>query len=386
MGNARRNFVLGGSAARGSAILSPNMGMAQSLSPVCSGSAVQAGCPASRPLATLANLKSCIGGDWPVQPLINVSIYSTLQAPNFKRYRINYTVQGPFSGDPNGDSIETSLSRIPGVITAWVLIPNSATGQAPVPGVCVFHQHDYSGKDGSIAGNPTPFAEMLANSGYAVICPDFLGFGERRPNSSSILGATYPNIASNSWENAMALNYMTRGKSFLWKNVLDMKRAIDALTAFQGVNPNRIGCYGHSMGSTNALMCGMWDSRIKVTVGDDLLPLVNEEQRGDSIDNMPYQLVKIPGWSPFGDPADIIALNAPKPLMMILADRGNRAGLLGCTPGTPINGQYMDALRRIHCAYSTVPSRCQSVWGIGTHDDVNTYRLSAALGFFQAYL
>jgi hypothetical protein len=38
------------------------------------------------------------------------------------------------------------------------------------------------------------------------------------------------------------------------------------------VIPGRIGCYGHSMGSTHTWLVGPWDERLKCLVGNSCLP------------------------------------------------------------------------------------------------------------------
>ena len=57
-----------------------------------------------------------------------------------------------------------------------------------------------------------------------------------------------------------------------WKNILDMRRAVDYLCARPEVKKDRIGCYGHSMGSTHTWLVGPWEPRITCLVGNCCLP------------------------------------------------------------------------------------------------------------------
>ena len=57
-----------------------------------------------------------------------------------------------------------------------------------------------------------------------------------------------------------------------WKNILDMRRAVDYLVSRPEVKTERIGCYGHSMGSTHTWLVGPWEPRLRALVGNCCLP------------------------------------------------------------------------------------------------------------------
>ena len=73
-------------------------------------------------------------------------------------------------------------------------------------------------------------------------------------------------------ERFLFLKYVVAGKCMAWKNILDMRRAIDYLSSRAEVKSDAIGCYGHSMGSTHTWLVGPWEPRLKALVGNCCLP------------------------------------------------------------------------------------------------------------------
>jgi hypothetical protein len=95
-----------------------------------------------------------------------------------------------------------------------------------------------------------PYAEELAEQGYAALCIDEWAFGERRGRTESEIF-----------------------KEMLWKGqvmwgmmVYDSIKAIDYLYTRDDVDTERIGTLGMSMGSTKAWWLAALDDRIKVCV------------------------------------------------------------------------------------------------------------------------
>ena len=96
-----------------------------------------------------------------------------------------------------------------------------------------------------------------------------------------------------------------------WKNILDMRRAVDYLCSRPEVQKDRIGCYGHSMGSTFTWLVGPWEPRLKCLVGNCCLPTYKAIHRTHILHCFPNF---IPGWFQYGDTPDIAALIAPRAL------------------------------------------------------------------------
>ncbi len=63
------------------------------------------------------------------------------------------------------------------------------------------------------------------------------------------------------------LRHVVQGRCLAWKNILDMRRTLDLLCARPEVDADRIGCYGHSMGSTHTWLVGPHEPRLKALVG-----------------------------------------------------------------------------------------------------------------------
>jgi len=74
----------------------------------------------------------------------------------------------------------------------------------------------------------------LAREGYVVLCPDALYFEERQSKY----------LDSGNFERFEFLRYVVSGKCMAWKNILDMRRAVDYLCSRPEVRSDRIGCCG----------------------------------------------------------------------------------------------------------------------------------------------
>jgi dienelactone hydrolase len=134
-----------------------------------------------------------------------------------------------------------------------------------------------------------------------VLCPDALCFEERR----------HPRLENRAFEEFSFLRYVVNGKCLAWKNILDIRRAVDYLCSRSEVDAERIGCYGHSMGATFTWLVGPWEPRIKCLAANACLPTYAAIYRH-------YMLHCytnfIPGFYQYGDTPDIVALIAPRPL------------------------------------------------------------------------
>jgi dienelactone hydrolase len=236
-------------------------------------------------------LLACLGGDWPKPGPLNAKTLGVDEVDGgIRREKFTYEAEP-------GDSVP-----------AYLLIPAGATGNKPAPAICVWHQHNGAWHLGAsepagLAGMPMhQTALALAREGYVVLCPDALGFGERE-QGYKLKGAAL--------ERFLFLKYTVGGKCLAWKHILDMRRAVDFLASRPEVNAERIGCYGHSMGSIHTWLVGPWEPRLKALVGNCCLPTyagIHEQQILHCFPNF------IPGLHEYGDTPDIAALIAPRPL------------------------------------------------------------------------
>jgi hypothetical protein len=126
-----------------------------------------------------------------------------------------------------------------------------------------------------------------------------------------------------------------------WKNILDMKRAVDYLVSRPEVKADKLGCYGHSMGSTHTYMVGPWEERLKCLVGNCCLPTYKAIHREHMLHCFPNF---VPGIFQYGDTPDIVALIAPRALHLNFGETDG---------GSPID-EVRNGLKIIANAYAAV--------------------------------
>ena len=89
-----------------------------------------------------------------------------------------------------------------------------------------------------------------------------------------------------------------------------MRRAVDYLSSRSEVRPDRLGCYGHSMGSTHVWLVGPWEPRLKALVGNCCLPTYAGIHRHQILHCFPNFVPRI---FAHGDTPDIAALYCARP-------------------------------------------------------------------------
>lgn len=284
-------------------------------------------------------LLECLGGEWPAGGPLDVQIERSEAREGYRLDRITYLVE--------------PQERI----AAYLLVPDGVDAKRPAPGICVWHQHagQYEvGKDEPAGVNAPNFGTMhmtgvaLAREGYVVLCPDAAGFGERnrppRPDGrTDTVGVTL--------ERHLFSMYVLAGRSLAWKNILDMRRAVDVLAARPEVRADRLGCYGHSMGSTHTWMVGPWEPRLVALVGNCCLPTYAAMERVNLVHCFPNY---VPGWRKFGDTPDIVGLIAPRALHLNFGETDD---------GSPIR-EVREAMPRIRDAYAAQNAADRFSWYI----------------------
>ena len=242
-------------------------------------------------------LQHCLGGPWPDPIDLNVRIQKREQVGEITRLTLSYELE---PGD-----------HCPAIL----LIPKEVDPTHPAPAVAIWHQHAgqyHLGKSepAGLAGNPMHHTGLaLAKLGYVVLCPDALGFEERQDPEQKLKGMQF--------ERFEFLRYTVSGKCMAWKNILDMRRAVDFLVSRAEVRSDRIGCYGHSMGSTHTWLVGPFEPRLKALVGNCCLPTYAGIHRTKLLHCFPNF---IPGIYEHGDTPDIAALIAPRALHLNLGE------------------------------------------------------------------
>ncbi|HEX6985813.1 MAG TPA: dienelactone hydrolase family protein [Planctomycetaceae bacterium] len=268
-----------------------------------------------------AKLLECLGGPWPEPGDLRPSVEKSEQRDGYRIEWVRYEVE---PGD-----------RVP----ACLLVPDGVTDRSPAPGVAVWHQHNgewHLGKSepAGLAGNTMHHTGVaLAKFGYVVLCPDALCFEERRDPTGT--------LDAGAFERFEFLRYVVGGRSMAWKNILDMRRAVDYLAGRPEVDPDRLGCYGHSMGSTFTWLVGPWEPRLKCLVGNCCLPSYDAIHRTRILHCFPNF---IPGWHRYGDTPDIAGLIAPRALHLNFGETDS---------GSPIE-EVRGGVRTIAAAYEAV--------------------------------
>ena len=265
------------------------------------------------------HLLRCLGGDWPKPGALEPKVLKTEQKDGYRLEWMTYLAEPE--------------DRIPAIL----IVPDGVSPQSPAPGICVWHQHAGQWPVGKIepaglGGMPMHHTGVaLARLGYVVLCPDMLCFGERRDPSGKLDGPAF--------ERFEFLRYVVAGQCLAWKNILDMRRAVDYISSRPEVRADRLGCYGHSMGSTNTWMIGPWEPRLKALVGNCCLPTYRGIHRTRILHCFPNF---IPGLYEYGDTPDIAALTAPRALHLNIGETDG---------GTPIE-EAREGVATIAAAYA----------------------------------
>ena len=185
------------------------------------------------------------------------------------------------------------------------------------PSMTEYHKVNYEGR---------PTATELARRGYAVMTIDAFPFGERRIVMDDDLKHGFDR-SKYSIDEVRALNLKCRQKEstivkslayagISWPGIAawDDMRTVDYLVTRPEVDPKRIGCVGVSMGGYRSLLLAGLDDRIAAGCVTGFMstvrPMIRRHMDTHSFVHF------IPSVHKYLDLPDIVALRAPKPLMV----------------------------------------------------------------------
>ncbi len=195
-------------------------------------------------------------------------------------------------------------------VTANLYLPTM--GKPPYPAILAPLGHNTNGKADR---NYQYSYQNLARKGYVVLAYDPFGQGERR--QYFLPDKDRPRYSATGEHIQAGRPMILFGSSFARNRVWDGIRSLDYLLSRSEVDPQRIGCTGHSGGGTMTMYMMALDPRIQAAVAIE----GNFENMGGPYFDPPGAVAdaeqNIVGSLPLGlDRGDLLAAFAPKPLLM----------------------------------------------------------------------
>ena len=146
-----------------------------------------------------------------------------------------------------GDVVRRKITYCPepgDLAPAYLMMPKHVSG--PCPAMMCLHQTVPIGKEEPVGLGGKPnlrYGIELARRGYVTLSLDYPNFGDYKfdPYSNGYASASM-------------------------KGIFNHMRGVDLLQSLPEVDPDRIGCIGHSLGGHNAIFLGVFDTRVKVMV------------------------------------------------------------------------------------------------------------------------
>lgn len=205
------------------------------------------------------------------------------------------------------------LQTEPGYLEACYRLVPKVRAAARLPAVIVFY-YDVETPAGLAPAereDVRAFARHLAERGYVTLAQRWFheGYLDRPRGGGQSLAQRYE-------ASVARFQRLAPGWKGLGRVAWDASRCVDYLSSLPYVDPERIGCMGHSLGGKMALYAAAFDPRLKATIASDLgigLSFSNWEQ--------PWYLgpeVQEPGFSL--DHHQLLALIAPRPFLLIAGE------------------------------------------------------------------
>jgi dienelactone hydrolase len=132
-------------------------------------------------------------------------------------------------------------------VPAYLFLPLNRKGRLPAV-LCLHQTNGKLGKSepAGLGGNPNlHYALHLAQRGYVTLALDYPNYGEYAID-------------------VYKRGYASASMKAIWNNM----RAIDLLQSLPEVDPERVGCIGHSLGGHNTMFTAAFDPRIKALVSN----------------------------------------------------------------------------------------------------------------------
>lgn len=191
--------------------------------------------------------------------------------------------------------------------------------------------------------------------GYAAICLDQRGMGERRTMMRD-MELPAPTVDDGEPRcDVTAMSALILGRTMIGERCWDVSRAIDLALTYPEIDGDRILCTGNSGGGTATFYASCFDERIKVS-----MPSCSVCTYKDSIGAMHHcQCNYIPKIAKYVDMGDLAAVIAPRKLIII---NGKVDPIF---PDAGVRETY-DIVKKIY-ASAGVPENCMLTTGDGGH-------------------
>ena len=202
-------------------------------------------------------------------------------------------------------------------VPCYLLIPDTGKAKYPVL-LCLqghtagFHisigQYKFPGDERGL--ETSTFALDAVKNGYAALCIEQRGLGERQPLASKNRGHQDGEGCPCHFT---AMTALISGRTLAGERVWDVSKAIDSLSAFDCLDLDDITCVGNSGGGTATYYSACFDERIKFAI-----PSCAVCTYRDSIGDIWHCTCNyIPKMAQYFDMGELAALIAPRKLMLV---------------------------------------------------------------------
>ena len=191
-----------------------------------------------------------------------------------------------------------------GPVHAFLFLPKNTEGKRPA--MLCLHPTSSLGKRIVAGEGEKPnrnYAMELAERGYVALAPDYPGFGDDTDAREILYNAGYT--------------------SCTMKGIWNHLRGVDLLQSLPEVDPERIGCIGHSLGGHNTLFTGVFDPRLRVLITSCGFTTFPKYMKGDltgwTHDGYMPRIADVYGKDPAKMPFDfteILGALAPRPVFI----------------------------------------------------------------------
>jgi len=214
------------------------------------------------------------------------------------------------------------------IVKGFVFVPKTATPEAKAPAIlyCHWHGGQYDiGKQELLQTNAAPVAAgpALAQAGYVVLGIDAPCFGERNGQ-----GPDGPQQKGGNGEMTAAKFHLWAGRTLWGMIIRDDLTALDYLCSRPEVDAQRIGVTGISMGSTRSWWIMALDDRPRAAVCVACMTRYEELIRAGMLKAHGIYYF-VPGMLKHFDTEAVIALAAPRPMLLMTGDKDS---------GSPVDG------------------------------------------------